>query len=550
MKKHTSVALSVLLGWSLLTTEAASAEDISKHWAYDTLTYAIETGLLVGDERGKINPNKEITRAEFATLLVRALDLQPLESEAKAFKDVASKDWFAKAVKIANQHGLVEGTSATQFSPNASITRQEIATMMDRAVTKKGYDTLTLNLLFTDKNKIANWAAPAIQRVLSLGLMTGRTTSVFAPTEKTNRAEAVTVLKRFLDINPDAPIKVGQQFIDKDYPTDYEKALDAQSKATPKVDGGGVFIASKELISYYMNPGTFDKLSPQYFQFLKLDSAVDNLNAATLNAKGLNKEGGTLYNQATTFINISKELNMNALYLMAHAIHETANGTSKLAMGVEVGVNESRQATMVTDENRESLTGIKLVYNMYGIRAVDSDALRKGSEYAYNQGWFTPELAIEGGAKFIYNTYIVGRSQNTLYKMRWNPLAPASYQYATHVQWAEIQARKIYDFYEKTGANQTTVAIFEVPTYVNQPAPTALPAPELQYAIGTKNAGKTAVVNTASLNVRSYPSTSATKLGAFTLDTEVIVNGENGGWYNVTFNGLTGWVHNPYLTFK
>jgi beta-N-acetylglucosaminidase len=552
MKKRTSVALSLLLGWSLLTTEAASAEDNSSYWGSEYLTYAVEHGLLKGDEKGNLHPEKNISRAEFATILVRALELQPLETDYKNFADVAEKAWYYEAIKTAYQHGLVYGVSATAFAPTAPISRQEMATMIYRAVEKKGIASASLTLMFDDKSKIATWAAPSIQRVLSLGLMQGRTESTFAPMEQSKRVEAVAVIKRFLEIDPENPIKVGQQFIDKQYETDYETALTSQSKATPKVDGGGAFIASKELISYYMNPGTFDKVSPEYFQFLKLDAVVENLDANTLNAKAFNYPEGTLYNQAQTFIDVAKNLNMNALYLMAHALHETNNGRSKLAMGVEVGVNASKQATMVTDENRSELTGIKVVYNMYGIQAVDSNPLVRGSQHAYNQGWFTPELAIEGGAKFIQKTYIVDRGQNTLYKMRWNPMRPATYQYATHVQWAEIQARKIYNFYETTGANQTTVAVFEVPTYANQPAPTALPTKDQWYAIGTKNAGKTAVVTTSALNVRSYPDTTTQSnlIGSFLKDTEITINGDNGVWYNVTYNGLTGWVHSMYLTIK
>ena len=552
MKKHISVALAFLLGWNVFTADYASAEDISKHWAYEQLTYAVNNGILKGDDKGNLNPDQPVKRSEFAAILVRALKLSPNTSNAIEFNDVRVGHWFYNDVKIASQYGLVKGKEANVFKPNDNITREEMAVMIKRAVDYYGYDSLSLNLYFDDSKTISSWAAEDIKHILSLGLMSGISEKKFAPKANSTRAQAVTVLKRFLEIDPENPIKIGQQYVDKQYTSTYESALTKQANATPKVDGSGVFIASKELISYYMNPGTFDKLSPAYYQFLKIDGEVANLNAKSLNEKAFTVKEGTLYNTAEIFIEAGKKLNLNALYLMSHAIHETNHGRSTLAMGVEVGLNANKIPTYVTNENRSQLTAIKKTYNMYGIKAFDSSAIKSGSEYAYSQGWFTPEAAIYGGAEFISKTYVIGRGQNTLYKMRWNPAAPASYQYATHVMWAEIQAKKIYDFYKLTGSDQNTVAVFEIPTYADQPAPIEMPTQDKWYAVGKKNAGKVATVsNTASVFFRSYPVlTTNSLIGQLLRDTEVVINGDNGPWYNVTVNELTGWVHSDYLTIK
>ena len=553
MKKRTSIALALLLGWNVFAAENASAEDISKHWAYEQLTYAVEKSILKGDDKGNINPDQSIKRSEFAAILVRALELPSTDATSIAFKDVKESDWFYNEVKIASQYGLVKGKEANVFKPSDNITREEMAVMIKRAVDYYKYDSLSLNLYFDDTKSISSWAAEDIKRILSLGLMTGISDKKFAPKANTTRAEAVTVLKRFLEIDPENPIKIGQQYEDKQVSSSYESALNKQANATPKVDGAGAFIASKELISYYMNPGTFDQLSDAYYQFLKIDVVVPDINAQILNEKAFNVKNGTLYNKAEQFIEAGKKLNLNALYLMSHALHETANGTSVLAMGVEVGLNAQNKATYVTAENRSQLKEIKKVYNMYGIKAYDSSPVKSGSEYAYQQGWFTPDEAIYGGAKFIADTYVIGRKQNTLYKMRWNPENPASLQYATHVMWAEIQAKRIAKFYRDTGSDKNTVAVFEIPVYVDQPAPIEMPTQDKWYAVGKKNTGKLATVNTDSLNFRSYPVvTSASEIGKLLRGVEVTINGDNGVWYNVTVNstGLTGWVHSQYLTIK
>src|SRR5699024_4528100 len=94
-------------------------------------------------------------------------------------------------------------------------------------------------------------------------------------------------------------------------------------------------------------------------------------------------------------------------------------------------------------------TGIKVngktVYNMFGIGAVDSDPERLGAKTAYEQGWFTVEDAIIGGAKWISSSYINNPyyQQDTLYKMRWNPLQPGTHQYATDVAWAYKQTNRL-----------------------------------------------------------------------------------------------------------
>jgi mannosyl-glycoprotein endo-beta-N-acetylglucosaminidase len=118
--------------------------------------------------------------------------------------------------------------------------------------------------------------------------------------------------------------------------------------------------------------------------------------------------------------------------LVSHALLETGNGTSELANGVKYKG--------------------KTVYNMYGIGANDGCAVQCGAKYAYQAGWFTPEKAIIGGAKFIREGYI-DRGQDTLYKMRWNPAFAASHgyashQYATDIGWAYKQTYNIYTLYD------------------------------------------------------------------------------------------------------
>jgi mannosyl-glycoprotein endo-beta-N-acetylglucosaminidase len=178
-----------------------------------------------------------------------------------------------------------------------------------------------------------------------------------------------------------------------------------------------------------------------YFQFLKLSQPAQ-LNAAEVNERILSGKG-ILAGKAQAFIDAAKKYNINDVYLIAHSILETGNGTSKLANGVEVNG--------------------RTVYNMYGYGAVDACPLTCGAQTAYNNGWFTPEAAIIGGAKFISQDYIYNTTfqQDTLYKMRWNPIAPW-HQYATDISWAYKQVSSIYNIYQMLD-NYTLY--YDVPKY-------------------------------------------------------------------------------------
>lgn len=139
---------------------------------------------------------------------------------------------------------------------------------------------------------------------------------------------------------------------------------------------------------------------------------------------------------------------------MSHALLETGYGTSRLSNGILVTEVDGKQVEP------------RVVYNVFGINALDSNPDKYGSEYVYKQGWFTLEDAIIGGTKFISSNYINNSNikQDTLYKMRWNPDKPATHQYATDVAWAYKQISNIKKLFDKC---LNAVKIFEIPVFAN-----------------------------------------------------------------------------------
>lgn len=200
-------------------------------------------------------------------------------------------------------------------------------------------------------------------------------------------------------------------------------------------------------LQQYLDPNNNDK-----FQHLRLDKLA-GATASQLNSVLPQNNSNVLYQTGGSFVKGARDSGINEAYLVSHALLETGNGTSKLAKGVEVGKNSKGELVLVTTNNRNSLTSIKTTYNMFGIGAVDSDPVRRGAIRAYREGWFTPAAAIEGGAKWVGQSYIYNQyNQNTLYKMRWNPQmanGAAWKQYASDIGWATKQVTRIKQIYEK-----------------------------------------------------------------------------------------------------
>ncbi|NHC41932.1 mannosyl-glycoprotein endo-beta-N-acetylglucosamidase [Bacillus sp. MM2020_1] len=220
----------------------------------------------------------------------------------------------------------------------------------------------------------------------------------------------------------------------------------------------------KKDLGFYLNSGNFTGNLKDSLQYLNLAQSA-NINVNEVNTSILSGKG-SLTGKAKYFVDGAKKYGINEVYLISHALLETGNGHSNLANGIEVGKNKNGNLELATAKNRNSLIEIKKTYNMYGIGAVDACPDQCGAKYAYNAKWFTPQAAIIGGAAFIGNGYI-NNGQNTLYKMRWNPLAASltlnpTHQYATDIGWAFKQTTKMYELYSQLN---NYILVLDIPKY-------------------------------------------------------------------------------------
>lgn len=187
-------------------------EDTSRHWAKDDIL-DLAGKMIIGSTGGgtsfKFEPNRNITRAEFATFIAKGLGLaadNTGSSGAHSFPDVSSSDPSAEYIRAATAAGIINGYTDGTFKPNNSITREQMALMMVRAMEYTGYKmnagsgaSSTLSR-FKDAAKIQSkdTVAKAVNEGVIQGVNIG-TGFQFQPAGNANRAEAAVMLKRVLD---------------------------------------------------------------------------------------------------------------------------------------------------------------------------------------------------------------------------------------------------------------------------------------------------------------------------------------------------------------
>lgn len=119
-------------------------------------------------------------------------------AQAAGFTDVAAGTWYADAVAWAKANGIVSGVSSSQFAPAQSITREQTAAILSRYSAYKGHTLPTGSADFADRDQISDYAQQAVASMQAAGLIQGRENNCFAPKEKSTRAEVATILMRYV----------------------------------------------------------------------------------------------------------------------------------------------------------------------------------------------------------------------------------------------------------------------------------------------------------------------------------------------------------------
>jgi len=181
--------------------------DLESHtWAKEAINSLAADGIIRGTSETTFSPANNITRADFALLLVRAFKLESDSTEN--FADVSADDYFAAELAIARNTGLVNGIGDNKFAPRNHITRQDMMVIVHRALQsqsllleEKGDRRMAVDEVlsqYPDYSTVSPYAREAVSALASVGLVNGKN-NLIAPLDYTTRAEVAVLIKRVID---------------------------------------------------------------------------------------------------------------------------------------------------------------------------------------------------------------------------------------------------------------------------------------------------------------------------------------------------------------
>ncbi|HZK43767.1 MAG TPA: S-layer homology domain-containing protein [Syntrophomonadaceae bacterium] len=241
MKKNKTIALLVMLMFALTfiapVTYASTLNDvpgmleeqlvpgypdIHGHWAEQTINKMLGKEITTGYPDGTFKPDNSITRAEFATIVAKAFELEA--KPGKVFADT-EKHWAKDTISIVAAHGISSGYSDKEFGPDDFITREQMTVM---AVKAAKLTELINKKTFADSQNISDWAKDSVDLAVGNDLITGYPDNTFKPKGNASRAEAAVVLYKSmsLKLSPDLTVVLtedelsyfnGDLFFNRDY---------------------------------------------------------------------------------------------------------------------------------------------------------------------------------------------------------------------------------------------------------------------------------------------------------------------------------------------
>ncbi len=181
----------------------AGFKDMAGHWAEATVVKLAGMGVIGGYEDGTFRPNNKITRAEIASILARALKLQPVEETALNYADKdAIPAWARGAVAAAAREGLLKGypvQGGVAFKAGNPVTRVELAAILSRVLEARQGAVTGQAVKFTDAAAIPAWAKNAVNTAAASGIVGGYPDGSFKPGSSVTRAEASAMILRLLE---------------------------------------------------------------------------------------------------------------------------------------------------------------------------------------------------------------------------------------------------------------------------------------------------------------------------------------------------------------
>ena len=176
--------------------------DVQNHWAAADINEMGSRLVISGVGNNKFEPERNITRAEFASIIVRALGLKP-ESKINPFNDVAKDAWYNDSVGTAYEYKLISGYGEGKFGPQDNITREQAMAMISNAMKLTGLKATNNNSnsleLFEDGSQTSEWAEKAVVTCIDTNIVSGKGEGILAPKDNITRGEVAVIVKRLLE---------------------------------------------------------------------------------------------------------------------------------------------------------------------------------------------------------------------------------------------------------------------------------------------------------------------------------------------------------------
>ncbi|HHW36308.1 MAG TPA: hypothetical protein GXX18_03315 [Bacillales bacterium] len=178
-------------------TSGVAFKDITnKYWAYGSIEFLSNRGIIKGYEDNTFRPNAEITRAMAAAMIAREFKLTDSKDKAFPFNDVKNTHYAYNAIKAVSEAGIINGQPGGKFAPDAPLTRAEMAVILNRAYKLQG----ETNKTFTDVNA-SHWAAKDIAILAANNVTGGYEDGSFKPSKPTTRAEFSSFMERVIKMD-------------------------------------------------------------------------------------------------------------------------------------------------------------------------------------------------------------------------------------------------------------------------------------------------------------------------------------------------------------
>lgn len=183
--------------------EAATAfTDIEGHWAKEDIGFVVSRGLFNGTSKTTFSPNMAMSRGMFVTVLGRLAKADVSGYKESSFADVKSDAYYMSYIEWARSNNLVNGIGNGKFAPDESITREQMAVIMQKYAKAMGFTVPKVHeeMTFSDSDKISDYAREAVKLMQMAGILNGKSGNLFDPQGTATRAEVSAVLRRFVEL--------------------------------------------------------------------------------------------------------------------------------------------------------------------------------------------------------------------------------------------------------------------------------------------------------------------------------------------------------------